>query len=99
MEMFMRCRAHGGMKIRELDTRTSRDRQGVDTIECTTRLFSRENAECLLPRQVCDGCLSSAVYRLRSFFERWGGKKTGRQCASPSALIKSEERIMWSDHC
>jgi hypothetical protein len=27
MEMFMRCRAHGGMKIRELVTRTSRDRE------------------------------------------------------------------------
>jgi hypothetical protein len=45
----MRCRAHGGMKIRELDTRTSRDRQGADTIECTTRLFSRENRHAVSP--------------------------------------------------
>ncbi len=42
MEMFMRSRAHGGMKIRESDTRTSRDREGADTVSGETRLFSRE---------------------------------------------------------
>jgi hypothetical protein len=41
----MRCRAHGGMKIRESDTRTSRDRVEVDTVSGETRLFSRENGE------------------------------------------------------
>jgi hypothetical protein len=43
MQMFMRCRAHGGMKIRELNARTSRDRQGADTLSGTVRLFSHEN--------------------------------------------------------
>jgi hypothetical protein len=54
MEMFMRSRAHGGMKIRESDTRTSRDREDSvgkgglgDTVgvwRCQTPAWGRRTA-------------------------------------------------------